>query len=49
MIVGGMRDMAEAKRALIAELIDRGYSDDEIKSILGGNMLRVYQDVLDGA
>lgn len=48
-VVGGMQDMREAKRNLIVELIARGHSDDEIHKILGGNMLRVYRRVLEGA
>ena len=30
---------------LVAELLDRGYSEDEIKQILGGNAMRVWEDV----
>jgi len=30
---------------LVAELLDRGYTDSEIKRILGGNALRVWEEV----
>ncbi|PID77640.1 MAG: membrane dipeptidase [Deltaproteobacteria bacterium] len=30
-----------------AELIARGYSDDEITKVLGGNLVRVYREILD--
>ncbi|MGH8208596.1 MAG: dipeptidase [Steroidobacteraceae bacterium] len=48
-VITGMGDMGEAKRNLIVELIARGRSDEEIHKILGGNMLRVYRRVLEGA
>lgn len=34
---------------LVAELISRGYSDDDIGRILGGNLLRVWREVIDVA
>ena len=34
---------------LIAELLRRGYSDEDIEKILGGNALRVWQAVEDQA
>jgi membrane dipeptidase len=44
----GMEDVTRLPRIAQA-LLDRGYSDDDVKKILGGNMLRVMTRVLDGA
>jgi len=30
---------------ITAELVDRGFGEDEIRGILGENLLRVYEDV----
>ena len=44
----GMEDVTRLPR--IAEaLLDRGYSEQDVSKILGGNMLRVMERVLDGA
>jgi len=42
----GMEDVTRVPRIAQA-LLDRGYSDDDVKKILGGNMLRVMTRVLD--
>ena len=42
----GMEDVTMLPRIAQA-LIDRGYSDDDIKKILGGNMLRVLETAID--
>ena len=44
----GMEDVTRLPRIAQA-LLDRGYSDDDVKKMLGGNMLRVMTRVLDGA
>ena len=44
----GMEDVTRLPRIAQA-LLDRGYSDDDVKKILGGNMLRVMSQVLDAA
>jgi membrane dipeptidase len=41
-----MEDVTRVPRIAQA-LLDRGYSDDDVKKILGGNMLRVMTRVLD--
>jgi membrane dipeptidase len=44
----GMEDVTRLSR--IAEaLLDRGYSEQDVSKMLGGNMLRVMERVLDGA
>jgi membrane dipeptidase len=43
-----MEDVTRLPRIAQA-LLDRGYSEQDVKKILGGNMLRVMQRVLDGA
>src|SRR4029078_927123 len=40
----GLEDVSKYP-SLIAELLRRGYKDDEIKKILGQNILRVMRDV----
>jgi membrane dipeptidase len=40
----GLQD-ASGYPALVAELIERGYTDDEIRKILGENVLRVWSEV----
>jgi len=42
--IPGFNDHSEALNVTI-ELIKRGYSDDDIKKIWGGNLLRVWQEV----
>ena len=42
----GMEDVTRLPRIAQA-LLDRGYSDDDVRKILGGNMLRVMTQVLD--
>ena len=42
----GMADVTALPR-LASELLRRGYADDEVGRILGGNMLRVMEQVLD--
>ena len=44
----GMEDVTRLPRIAQA-LLDRGYSEGDVKKILGGNMLRVMERVLDGA
>jgi membrane dipeptidase len=44
----GMEDVTRLPRIAQA-LLDRGYSEQDVKKILGGNMLRVMERVLDGA
>jgi membrane dipeptidase len=44
----GMEDVTRLPRIAQA-LLDRGYSEQDVKKILGGNMLRVIERVLDGA
>jgi membrane dipeptidase len=44
----GMEDVTRLPRIAQA-LLDRGYSEEDVKKILGGNMLRVMERVLDGA
>ena len=44
----GMEDVTRLPRIAQA-LLDRGYSDDDVKKMLGGNMLRVMGRVLDVA
>lgn len=40
----GLKDVSSYPN-LVQGLIDRGYSDDEIKMILGGNLMRVWKQV----
>jgi membrane dipeptidase len=40
----GLKDVS-AYPALIAELLRRGYTQDQLKAILGGNLLRVWEEV----
>ena len=40
----GLKDVSQYP-ALVAGLIERGYTDDEIAKILGGNLLRVWRTV----
>jgi membrane dipeptidase len=40
----GLKDVS-AYPNLVAGLLDRGYGDDDIRKILGGNLLRVWRDV----
>jgi membrane dipeptidase len=42
----GMQDITALPR-IVQALLDRGYQESDIKKILGGNMLRVMQQVLD--
>jgi membrane dipeptidase len=42
----GLKDVA-AYPNLIAELISRGYSDEDIRQMCGENLLRVWQNVMD--
>ncbi len=42
----GMEDVTRLPRIAQA-LLDRGYSDDDVRKVLGGNMLRVMSQVLD--
>ena len=44
----GMEDVTRLSRIAQA-LLDRGYSEDDVKKMLGGNMLRVMTRVLDAA
>jgi membrane dipeptidase len=44
----GMEDVTRLPRIAQA-LLDRGYSEGDVKKMLGGNMLRVMTQVLDGA
>jgi membrane dipeptidase len=44
----GMEDVTRLPRIAQA-LLDRGWSDEDVKKVLGGNMLRVMTRVLDGA
>jgi membrane dipeptidase len=44
----GMEDVTRLPRIAQA-LLDRGYSESDVKKMLGGNMLRVMTRVLDGA
>lgn len=44
----GMDDVTRLPRIAQA-LLDRGWSDDDVRKLLGGNMLRVMQQVLDRA
>ena len=44
----GLKDVS-AFPALVAGLLQRGYSDEHIALILGGNLLRVWQQVEDVA
>ncbi|MFL5619798.1 MAG: dipeptidase [Gemmatimonadaceae bacterium] len=44
----GMEDVSRLPRIAQA-LLDRGYSEQDVKNILGGNMLRVMERVLDRA
>lgn len=44
----GMKDVA-AYPALVAEMLKREYSDDQIRGILGGNLMRVWSQVEDYA
>ncbi len=40
-----MKDVSEMPR-LTEELLSRGYTEEEVKKVLGGNWLRVYKEVL---
>jgi len=40
----GLRDVSEFPN-LILQLLDRGYSEEEIEKICGGNLLRVWSEV----
>jgi membrane dipeptidase len=40
----GLKDVS-AYPSLVAGLLDRGYSEADIRKILGGNLLRVWRDV----
>ena len=44
---GGLRDCADVSHfpAITLELVRRGYSENDIKKIWGGNLLRVFRDV----
>jgi membrane dipeptidase len=44
----GMEDVTRLPRIAQA-LLDRGYSEEDVSKVLGGNMLRVMERVLDGA
>ena len=44
----GLKDVS-AYPTLIQGLLDRGYSEDDIQKILNGNILRVWQAVMDYA
>ena len=44
MVPGGLEDVSKYP-ALVAELLRRGYKDDDVKKILGENTLRVMRDV----
>jgi membrane dipeptidase len=44
----GMEDVTRLPRIAQA-LLDRGYSEEDVSKMLGGNMLRVMERVLDGA
>ena len=44
----GMEDVTRLPRIAQA-LLDRGWSEEDVKKVLGGNMLRVMERVLDGA
>jgi membrane dipeptidase len=46
LVVDGMRDLASIKRNMISALVARGRSDDDVAKILGGNLLRLYDQVL---
>jgi membrane dipeptidase len=41
----GMEDVTRLPR-LAQALLDRGYSEADVKKILGGNMMRVMREVL---
>ena len=41
----GLEDVSKLKLNLIRGLVNRGYSDQEISKILGGNFLRVYRKI----
>lgn len=44
---GGLRDCADVSQfpAITLELLSRGYSEDDIRKIWGGNLLRVFREV----
>jgi len=44
MVPQGLEDVSKYP-ALVAELLRRGYKDDEVKKILGDNVLRIMRDV----
>ena len=44
----GMEDVTRLPR-IAQGLLDRGYSESDVKKILGGNMLRVLDQVMGGA
>jgi membrane dipeptidase len=41
----GVEDIGRAKRNLVGGLLSRGFSEDDIAKILGGNLLRLYGKV----
>jgi membrane dipeptidase len=43
-VVVGLEDVSKYP-ALTAELLRRGYKDDEVRKIIGGNVLRVMREV----
>jgi membrane dipeptidase len=48
MLASGLKSVADYP-VLVAALKQRGYSDKDVRAILGGNLLRVWQAVEDGA
>jgi membrane dipeptidase len=44
----GMEDVTRLPR-IAQGLLDRGYSEQDVTKMLGGNMLRVMERVLDGS
>jgi membrane dipeptidase len=48
MLPGGMEDVSKLP-AITYELLKRGYSDADVKKVLGGNMLRVMAEVEEAA
>jgi membrane dipeptidase len=41
----GIRTISELRRSIVIEMILRGYSDEDIKKVLGLNLLRLYERV----
>jgi membrane dipeptidase len=41
----GMEDVTRLPR-LTAELVERGYAEEDVKKILGGNFMRVFRGVV---